>query len=622
MPIAIRFFTSLLLLTAALGLITPPAAQAATTYYVSPAGNDGNAGTQAKPKQHVQAALTAAAGGDMVILADGAYSGDGNRDLDFEGKNLTVASLNGPASTIIDCGGTSAAAHRGFYFHRGETAVVSGLTIQHSQAAYGGGVDVENGCALTLTNCALTGNHAGDGGGIYNHGTLTLTNCTFTGNTASSGGGLDNDAGTATLTGCVLTTNTAPVGAGVENSGAATLTNCVLSGNSAVNGYGGGVFNDVGTVTQTGCTLTANSAAYGGGVYNDSALTLSGCALTGNTASFYEWLDGPGGSHYLGNGGGGVFNMGGAARLTSCTLTENSALFGGGLLNDSGTLTVSGSTLSGNSAAPAAFGSGMGLGGYGGGLFNGDISGNGSEGVVTLADDILFADSAVSGGGEAIHSSADAGAVSFNHCDVGGGLPAGDGYADAGGNLAADPLFVSAANGDLHLQAGSPCLGAGTPVNGLSTDKDGAPRLNPPALGAYERRLGLAHVLWRNANTGQTALWAVSADGNILGHAYAAAAGWTPRSWRMVPTAWPMSSGTMPAAVLPCGASPPTAPRAAAYMAPSPAGPPPACRSARTITPMSCGTRRMVRRACGTSAAMELLRARSTAPTPAGPPPA
>lgn len=38
----------------------------------------------------IQAALTAAAGGDTIIVRDGTYTGADNRDLDFGGKALTL----------------------------------------------------------------------------------------------------------------------------------------------------------------------------------------------------------------------------------------------------------------------------------------------------------------------------------------------------------------------------------------------------------------------------------------------------------------------------------------------------------------------------------------------------
>jgi hypothetical protein len=69
--------------------------------------------------------------GDTVLVYDGIYTGDGNKNLDFKGKKIIVTSLNGQASTIIDCEGSG----RAFYFHSGETpdSVLSGFTIGNGE---------------------------------------------------------------------------------------------------------------------------------------------------------------------------------------------------------------------------------------------------------------------------------------------------------------------------------------------------------------------------------------------------------------------------------------------------------------------------------------------------------
>ena len=114
-------------------LAAAPRASAATTYYVSPSGNDNNAGTQAAPFKTIQAGITNAATGDTVTLGDGTYTGPGNVDIDAQGRSINVNSVNGAASTIIDCAGTSSANHRAFYYHSSEAAAtLSGLTIKNS----------------------------------------------------------------------------------------------------------------------------------------------------------------------------------------------------------------------------------------------------------------------------------------------------------------------------------------------------------------------------------------------------------------------------------------------------------------------------------------------------------
>jgi hypothetical protein len=55
--------------------------------------------------ERMQAAIYSAEDGDTVLVADGTYTGNGNRDIDFLGRSIVVMSENGPDATVIDCRG-------------------------------------------------------------------------------------------------------------------------------------------------------------------------------------------------------------------------------------------------------------------------------------------------------------------------------------------------------------------------------------------------------------------------------------------------------------------------------------------------------------------------------------
>ena len=73
---------------------------------------------------------------------------------------------------------------------------MSDCAITGNSAASGGGIYNAAGATLTISNTTVSGNFAGSaGGGIYNAGTaaaLTVSNSTFRGNTDGPSGSPDN----------------------------------------------------------------------------------------------------------------------------------------------------------------------------------------------------------------------------------------------------------------------------------------------------------------------------------------------------------------------------------------------------------------------------------------------
>jgi len=158
----------------------------------SPVGDDlSGDGTWDKPFATIQKAIDIAASGDQVILGTGVYSGDGNRDLVFRGKDLTVRSLSGARETILDAGGSDTAQHRAFYLEGGldTTTYIEGLTITGGYSSSGGGVWCK-GASPTFVNCVFTRNTGTiSGGAVRCKGSSPhFINCTFFANHSDSVG--------------------------------------------------------------------------------------------------------------------------------------------------------------------------------------------------------------------------------------------------------------------------------------------------------------------------------------------------------------------------------------------------------------------------------------------------
>ncbi|UCC23488.1 MAG: hypothetical protein JSW23_05405, partial [Planctomycetota bacterium] len=251
----------------------------------------------------IQAAVDVVWHGDIVVVADGVYTGDGNRDIDFKGKAITVKSENGPENCIIDCNGSEAEPHRGFCFHSGEdvNSVLGGLAIINGWERRGGGVYCDRSSPV-ISNCIIFGNRGGSrgrgmAGGIYcSTSNATILNCVVTGNMAGNSGG----------------------GIYCDHTSELTVKNCAITGNST-SGEGGGIYARRGDAIISNCTITGNTATGGGGLYLEvSRASISNSIFWANHAqvgteillqdysdAYLAYSDVPNGSNdvYIGSNG-------------------------------------------------------------------------------------------------------------------------------------------------------------------------------------------------------------------------------------------------------------------------------------------------------------------------------
>ncbi|MBC8233442.1 right-handed parallel beta-helix repeat-containing protein [bacterium] len=416
---------------------------------------------------NIQAGIDAAMDGDTVLVADGIYTGEGNRDIDLKGKAITVKSENGADVCVVDCEGTFLEPHRGFDFHSGEeeTSVVDGFTIQNGWANDDGGGVYCGSSSPTLINNIITGNTANNhGGGVYcSSSSPTLMNNEITANTANGcGGGVYCGSSSPTLTNNEIIANTANNrGGGVYcYSSSPTLTNNEITANIA-NNHGGGVSCEYSSSpTLTNNIITGNTAnSYGGGVHCEysSSPTLTNNIITANTANY--------------DGGGVSCHSSSSPTLTNNIITANTANAGGGVYcYDASSPTLMNNTIADNTAN------------YGGGIYCYKYSGP------ILINCILWGDAPQ----EIYFESSYPNGIVVSYSDVQGGKDGivsehPDDIIDWGeGNIDADPSFVDAGNDDYHLNPDSPCIDAGTPDGVSDDDLEGNPRDEFPDMGAYE----------------------------------------------------------------------------------------------------------------------------------------
>ncbi len=391
----------------------------------------------------IQAAINDASDGDTVWITDGRYTGEGNYDIDFQGKAITVKSENGPENCIVDCQRYG----RGFHFHSSEDAnsVLDGFTITNGTAErFGGGIRCTASSPMII-NCIITGNSASDyGGGMYNcyNSNPTIINCTFSENKSESlcilgnGGGMCNSS------------NSNP-----------TVTNCKFVNNS-VSYSGGGMYNHKNSnPIITSCIFRSNSTGRsGGGMINwhSSSPILTNCKFSSNHSE---------------DGGGGMCNYYDSNPTIKNTIFNNNSAekFGGGMKNYESSPMLNNCTVSGCQAEST------------GGIWNGPSS------STTLTNCILWGNSDNDGMDESAQISPDVHQGNetsvINYCCIQNltGMLGGI------GNIVANPHFVDAENEDYHLKSEawrwdkirqrwdyddvtSPCIDAGNPGSLLENE--------------------------------------------------------------------------------------------------------------------------------------------------------
>jgi hypothetical protein len=237
LPVKTRILFLITLVCAAIASVQ--IVDAATTWTVTNSGDGAaNAGNCPGAGCRLRDALAAAADGDTINFSVTGAITLSSGELEVN-DSITIS---GPGANILAVNGN--ATSRVFYISSGKTVNISGLTITNGHASdvdFGAGIFNDD-ATLTVSNCTVSGNSAGFGGGIFNDGesgsaTLTVNNSTISGNSAGlDGGGIWN---------------------GGNSGGSATLTvnNSTVSGNSA-NG-GGGILNNG---LDASATVTVNNS--------------------------------------------------------------------------------------------------------------------------------------------------------------------------------------------------------------------------------------------------------------------------------------------------------------------------------------------------------------------------
>jgi hypothetical protein len=235
---------------------------------------------------NIQEAVDAASDGDeiqvlsLISLDPVTFTGPGNTDIDFSGKNLTIWASEGPEQTIIDCGGTA----RAFIVGAGvdSTSVIEGFTIQNGSATDTGGAVLCDGGSPRISGCVFRWNEAPVGAALkFSGGATRVSGCEFYSNSAPDrGGAVCIDDSEVSMSRCTFSNNGSQRGGGIalENS-TVVLARCTFGDNTGA--FGSSLFLDGAEATIEQCILAFGHSS--GAIYGGSPETFHSCVF-GNSS--------------------------------------------------------------------------------------------------------------------------------------------------------------------------------------------------------------------------------------------------------------------------------------------------------------------------------------------------
>jgi hypothetical protein len=285
---------------------------------------------------------------------------------------LEIVKQGSATLTLNGNNGGSNRDFRIFNIAAGGDFTLSGVTISGAQTSGSGAAIYNRGGIVSISDCVLTNNIAGEWGGAIRNGAsendgseLTLQRCTISNNTAADGGGISNH-----------------FGADVE------LYNSTLSGNTASD-QGGAIYSRTTPGSANASTFT---------VGRSSVLKDNSAGLGGAISNRYGTLNVQGNSQIYGNNatdfGGAIYNHG-TANIYNATVRDNEAEdSGGGIHNNiNGVLDITDSVISGNSVTK--------YNGVGGGIRStGSTGSNHSDPKVTITNSQISDNHADGGSGD------------------------------------------------------------------------------------------------------------------------------------------------------------------------------------------------------------------------------